>query len=823
MSQSAAPDRGAPSHEERLAEARAAAEAGDLPRAEALYRELLAAGCRDVRLFSNLGALALLRDQPDIALGWLEQGLELDPGHANCLLNSGMALHKLQRTHDAIKALRGAVQADPSRPEAWNNLAVAVGERRLMEGFDRADGSSAGTAGQDPSAAADEADFQEAFAAYRRALELRPAYPDAARNLAVLLAEHGDPSAGEAVLRSLPDGLSSGGARFALAEMLRLQGRVAESLELYAEVLAQAPADGTLRLEVGVALVLAGQADQALLVLMPLIAERPGDARPLVAAGAALQSLGQTLQAVSFFEKALVIDPDHVRARNLLGVCHNELGNHGEAIEQFRSGLQVAPRDLELRCNLAGALRCQGEFAASMQVIEDLLQERPNCREACNVQLFSCSIGGEDLAPLALTIGARYWQLVRRQPERSVVLQPGSALPSLSEAPSAAAAVQGFEAATAAPMPALCSRGDQRLRIGFLSAEIGHHVVASFLSAFLEHYDRSRFAVELFAASRRFDATAERMAAQADQHWLLSGMARSRARNLIRSRHLDVLVETSGFTRDSGIELLAERCAPVQCHYIGYHATTGLDTIDWFIGDAETVPEEFASQFVEGLWRLPRPWLACQPDAELPPAISLVNDDRPVLGSFNQLAKVREETLRHWLAALRAVPDAQLLIKDRSTADPAACERIRSFLAEGGVAAERITFLPALGSWREHMAVYNCMDVALDATPWSSATTAFDALLMGVPLVAIRGGCTSARMSSGILRGLGRPEWIAESPEQFAAITARLCADRAALRTGKQDLRRQMLASPLLDGADLSRALEKAFTEMRARKKMALD
>ncbi|MFM7268539.1 MAG: tetratricopeptide repeat protein, partial [Cyanobium sp.] len=771
---------------------------------------------------SNLGALALLRDQPDIALGWLQQGLEVDPGHAGCLLNSGMALHKLQRSHEAITVLRRAVQADPCLPEAWNNLGVALGERHTAKGDQRSDGSSSGSANEDPSAATADADFEEAFAAYRRALELRPAYPEAARNLAVLLAEHGDPSTGEAVLRSLPEALCRGGARFVLAEMLRLQGRVAEALEIYAEVLAQSPADGHLRQEVGVALVLAGQADQALLVLMPLIAERPGDARPLVAAGAALQSLGQTLQAVAFFEQALVIDPDQVRARNLLGLCLNELGHHSEAIEQFRAGLRVAPKDLELRCNLAGALRCQGELAASMRVIKDLLEERPACREACNVQLFSCSIAGEELAPLALVIGPRYWNLVRRQPERSVVLKPGSALPSLSEAHSAPDPAQGLEAATTAPMPTHGNLGDQRLRIGFLSAEIGHHVVASFLSAFLEHYDRSRFAVELFAASRRFDATAERMAGQADQHWLLSGMARSRSRDLIRSRHLDVLVETSGFTRDSGIDLLAERCAPVQCHYIGYHATTGLDTIDWFIGDAETVPADFAPQFVEGLWRLPRPWLACRPDPDLPPAITLADDERPVLGSFNQLAKVREETLRHWLAALRAVPDAQLLIKDRSTADPAACERIRSFLTEGGVAAERITFLPAIGSWREHMAVYNCMDVALDATPWSSATTAFDALLMGVPLVAIRGGCTSARMSSGILRGLGRPEWIAESPEQFAAITARLCADLSAVRAGKQDLRRQMQASPLLDGADLSRALEQAFAQMQAATKKAL-
>jgi len=343
-------------------------------------------------------------------------------------------------------------------------------------------------------------------------------------------------------------------------------------------------------------------------------------------------------------------------------------------------------------------------------------------------------------------------------------------------------------------------------------------VVAFFLETFLRHYDRERFAVELFAVSRRFEEAAERMVTLVDRHWLLSGMAPTQARALIRSRRLDVLVETSGFTRDSGIDLLAERCAPVQCHYIGFHATTALDTIDWFIGDAETVPEEFAPQFVEGLWRLPRPWLACMPDDYLPPALSLAADERPVLGSFNQLAKVRQETLRYWLAAMQAVPSALLLIKDRSTVDPICRDRIVSFLVEGGIAPDRISFLPLFGSWHDHMAIYNVLDVALDATPWSSATTAFDALQMGLPLVAIRGSCTSSRMSSAILRGLGRPEWIAESPKQFAAIVASLCADLPTLRMGKEQRRQQMLSSTLCDGSDLSRALERAFLAMNTKK-----
>ena len=43
--------------DERLAEALEAIKAGELPRADALYMDLLEQGCSDARLFSNLGLL----------------------------------------------------------------------------------------------------------------------------------------------------------------------------------------------------------------------------------------------------------------------------------------------------------------------------------------------------------------------------------------------------------------------------------------------------------------------------------------------------------------------------------------------------------------------------------------------------------------------------------------------------------------------------------------------------------------------------------------------------------------------------------------------
>ena len=72
------------------------------------------------------------------------------------------------------------------------------------------------------------------------------------------------------------------------------------------------------------------------------------------------------------------------------------------------------------------------------------------------------------------------------------------------------------------------------------------------------------------------------------------------------------------------------------------------------------------------------------------------------------------------------------------------------------------------------MALYDRLDIALDTIPFNSGTTAFDALWMGVPLVALEGNRVSGRMASSIVRALGRPEWSAQTEEDYVSIVCAL-------------------------------------------------
>jgi predicted O-linked N-acetylglucosamine transferase (SPINDLY family) len=153
-------------------------------------------------------------------------------------------------------------------------------------------------------------------------------------------------------------------------------------------------------------------------------------------------------------------------------------------------------------------------------------------------------------------------------------------------------------------------------------------------------------------------------------------------------------------------------------------------------------------------------------------------------------------------------------VKDSLCAYAFTRDRLFRALAEKGISGDRIDLMESTPSWYDHMSVYNEVDIALDALPQSSSTTAFDAIYMGTPLVAFRGAWIGARMSSSIVKSLGYPQWVAQTTDDYAKIVTALASNKEQLGVYKETLRAEMLSSALCDGKSLAAALETAFEHM---------
>ncbi|WP_457767765.1 tetratricopeptide repeat protein [Cyanobium sp. ULC084] len=571
-----------------------------------------------------------------------------------------------------------------------------------------------------------------------------------------------------------------------LSRLKFIQGANEEALHAIEMGLALRPDHELLLMNYGIAMHLLGRADEAILHYLEVVALYPDNARLIFLIGRALDAIGQVDQAIELYSQAISLDATDAAMHYHLGITHLAKGELDSAMENFRRSVELDPSSAEPAVNLAMGYFRQGELQRSIDCLKSVLRLHPRHLNTHQNLQFVYSVAGVEYVHEAAHAARDYWEIVRSEPAPLLVADPAF----------------------------LTDVGEKKIRIGILCAEISGHCVSQFIESFLRHYDRDSFLIELIAPATHYQQRSEELAQLADSIVALQGLTSVEARNRVMARNYDIILETSGFTGNTAMNLLAERCAPIQCHYIGYHASTRLDTIDYFIGDFETTPPEFAWQFSETLWQLQRPWLACTPFGPLPTAEPRAKRISPVLGSFNQLAKVRRETLAFWAEALLALPDSVLLIKDRLTASALVRQRIEDSLAQCGVDPERLLYLPLTSSWEEHMDCYNLIDIALDTTPWSSATTGFDALGMGVPLVAIRGSTTSARMSSTLVKALGHSEWVAESPEQFAEIVKQLGSDFLFQRHNKARFQNEVLNSLLYDAADLTSHLERAFRLM---------
>src|SRR5205085_5304982 len=114
---------------------------------------------------------------------------------------------------------------------------------------------------------------------------------------------------------------------------------------------------------------------------------------------------------------------------------------------------------------------------------------------------------------------------------------------------------------------------------------------------------------------------------------------------------------------------------------------------------------------------------------------------------------------------------------------------------------ERVDICPPAEGTHEHLAAYADVDIILDTLPYNGTTTACDALLMGVPVVTMRGASHAGRVAETILRRVGLEDLGGEDQEAYARKAVELARDaprRAALR---KELRGRLLGSCLCDGA----------------------
>jgi protein O-GlcNAc transferase len=848
---------------------------GRFQQAEWLYQAVLQLQPAHADASHNLGVVAMQTNRPAEALPHLKAALEARPEVGQYWLTYLAALVQAGHPDVAAQVLEQGRQRGLSGAEV-DRLAVRLGladDEPTQEAIGQAlDLFSQGRLAElEPIARTlterfpkhgfgwqllgvvrkEQGRYGEALAPLRKAAELLPGDADVQIDLGLVCQALGDLKAAEAsqrqAIESRPD---SAAALYNLGNVLLADGRPGEAEASYRRALAASPDLAEAHNNLGAALQAQGRLDDAEACFRRALAGRPDYVAALNNLGGLLAAEGRAAEAESSFRQALVVDADNAETHFQLANVLKDQGRHGDAEAAYRRAIELRPNYALAHANLGALRQLSGRLGEAEASCRRALDLSPDLAEAHNNLGFVLLHQGvvpdakrcferalalrPDLAAAHANLGALLaaqgrFDAAEASLRRALTIDPdyedayGSLLYALNYHPDKTAAEvfaayreyderfgkpgrAAWRAHANGPDP------DRRLKVGYVSPDFNAHSVGRFLEPLLAGHDKRSLSVYAYADLWREDEATARYRGYVD-HWLPTlGMSDEDLAERIRADGIDILVDLAGHTTGNRLGVFARKPAPVSVTWLGYGYTTGLSAIDYFLTDRTTVPEGAEDLFAETPWRLTTPGYTYRPAPAMGEVGALPALERGYVtfGTLTRAVRLNHRTIRVWAAILDRLPNSRLVIDSRDFQDPALREELAGRFAAHGIDQGRLDIGYHTPPWD----VLRGMDIGLDCFPHNSGTTLFESLYLGVPFVTLAGRPSVGRLGSSILEGVGHPEWIAASEEDYIDKAVALAADLPQLAIVRAALRQEMQASPLMDEAGFAGKVEAAYRAM---------
>jgi predicted O-linked N-acetylglucosamine transferase (SPINDLY family) len=566
------------------------------------------------------------------------------------------------------------------------------------------------------------------------------------------------------------------------AAQLRL-GRLEEAEASQRRACAADPTSAVALNNLGNVLVARSRWVEAAPMLERVVRHVPGDPNGWVNYGHALKGLKRHEEAFEAYERALALSPEYPAA--LLGQGDCLLGRERipESIPFYERALVGMPDNADLQEHLGVALQAIGRLDEGLAGLHRCLEIEPDRARVHSGIIFL----------LDLMEGREAEAQAERTHWNARFGRPAGGAPAVHRN---------------VPDP------ERPLRVGYVSADFKLHSAAFAILPILRSHDRSQIEIVCYSGVETADQITREIRELAGRWRDVHDLSDDELEAQIRADEIDILVDLSGHSGGNRLPVFARKPAPVQVTAWGYAASTGLEAMDYFLADPIAVPRETHATYSEQVLDLPSV-LCYAPPAGTPEVapVPAVTHGYVTFGAFNRLPKVSERTLATWGQVMAAVPTARLLIKAGGADLSPARAHLVSRLAAYGVQEDRLR-IRGTTSQTEHLATHGEVDLMLDTFPQNGGITTLDAIVMGVPVVTLLGERVPGRSSASFLTALGLADLVGRTTDEYVAIAARWAGDLDRLARERATLRERLLASPLADAEQYTRAVEGTYRKV---------
>ena len=379
--------------------------------------------------------------------------------------------------------------------------------------------------------------------------------------------------------------------RIQAALALHQRGKLAEAERLYEEVLAAAPDSFDALHLLGMLMQQTRRYEWAVELYRRAIVVNPGIAEVHSNLGIALKDLRRTVEAIDSYDRAIALKPDFAQAYFNRGNGQSYLKRLEESVASYDKAIALQPDYAGAHYNRGTALYELKRYAEGVASIDRAIALKPDIAfahgERLNAKMKIC-----DWTSWPADIAELETKLERGERASSpfpilalfnarAVQQQTARFWSSSQHPTD----------SSLPAPVRRPKGE-RIKLGYLSADLHNQATSSLSAELFERHDRSRFeVVALSFGADTGDEMRKRLEAGFDRFIDVRDRSDREVALLARELEIDIAVDLMGYMQGNRPGIFALRAAPVQVNYLGYPGTTGAEYMDYLIGDPVVIPD----------------------------------------------------------------------------------------------------------------------------------------------------------------------------------------------------------------------------------------
>ena len=512
-------------------------------------------------------------------------------------------------------------------------------------------------------------------------------------------------------------------------------------------------------------------------------------------------------ESIFNFKKAILINKNYFKAFNNLGTANINLENYDQAIYFLNEALKINSKYPEALSNLGVAYLARKEIKIAIEYFNKALSIDPNFLSAITQKLYAQRVicdwseikkekmyldklvyGGQNITP---------WQLLSLEdnPERQ-----------LNRA-------KNFSKKFFLHKRFNLSFNNSKIKIGYFAPDFFEHAGMMSLEGVFLNHDKSQF--EIFAfdyGPERNDNTHKRIKTYFDNFFYVKDYNDKEIAYLAKENRIDIAIHRNGHCQNSRSNIFSFGAAPLQVNYHGYAGTTGLDSIDYIIGDKITIPEENQKYYSEKIIYMPNTYFPANNTRKISEKIFLrssygIPKEAFTFCCFNNSYKISRNEFDIWMKLLNKIEGSYLLLllKDELTK-----KNLQSEAEKKNINPNRLKFFDYINV-QDHLSRHSLADLYLDTFNYNAHTSGVDALWTGVPLITKQGNSFAARACASLLNAFGMNELITSNEKEYERLAVELASNKKFMKEIKNKVLENKTKSKLFNTKEYVRDLEKAF------------